>query len=160
MFRLREKKEEERRMKIEAEHLFTVTVNKELKNNNTGRSAHWSSAHKEKQSWLRALDGADVMTATGESLDLNTFRTYVLNDKPLAQIVGLAVRRVLGPRQRFFDADSILRGNVKEGVDSFVTAGILSDDNIKHVAWCVGLQDDTRKSEGPFTEFIFYNGAE
>lgn len=146
-------------MKIESELLFTVTVNKELKNNNGGRSAHWSSAHKEKQSWLRALDGADVETATGEVLDLNTFRTYVLDDKPMAQVVGIAVRRVLGKRQRKFDADSILRGNAKELLDSFVTSGILGDDNTKHVAWCVGLQDDSRKDEGPFTEVLFY-GAE
>lgn len=146
-------------MKIESELLFTVSVNKELKNNNTGRSAHWSSAHKEKQAWLRALDGADVETATGESIDFNTFRTYVLDDRPVQQRVGIVVNRVLGKRQRFWDPDSTLRGS-KELIDSLVTCGILGDDNIKHVAWCVGLQDDSRKDEGPFVEILFYNGAE
>lgn len=139
-----------------SELLFTITVYKELKNNNVGRSAHWSSAHKSKREWVNALKGADVITDTGVHFSLPSFHADVLSSRPLGQRVGIAVRRVLGKRQRFFDADSILRGNFKECLDSVVDFGILTDDNTKHVAWCVGLQDDSRKDEGPFTELIFY----
>ena len=65
---------------------------------------------------------------------------------------------MLGKRQRFWDADSALRG-AKELIDSVVDSGLLVDDNMKHVAWCLGIQDDSRKDEGPFVELDFY-GAE
>ncbi len=139
-----------------SELLFTLSIYKELKNNNAGRSAHWSSAHKSKREWVNALKEADVMTETGVHFTLSDFHADILSGQPLAQKVGIAARRVLGKRQRFFDADSILRGNFKECLDSVVDFGILTDDSTKHVTWCVGLQDDSRKDEGPFTELIFY----
>lgn len=146
-------------MKIDSKLLFTITIDKELKNGNTGRTKHFSQAIKEKKQWVQALSVADVETETGIVLPLPAFIEDILNGQPIAQKVGIAVRRVLGKRQRQWDADSILRGNFKECLDSVVGTGLLSDDNTKHVAWCVGLQDDTRKSEGPFVELDFY-GAE
>ena len=139
-----------------SEHLFTLTIYKELKNNNVGRSAHWSSAHKSKREWANALKAADVLTETGVHFSLSEFHNDVLANTHLQQRVGIAVRRVLGKRQRFWDADSILRGNFKECLDSVVDTGLLLDDSTKHVAWCVGIQDDSRKSDGPFTELVFY----
>lgn len=142
-------------MKIEAELLFTMEIQKELKNGNTGRTKHWSSAHKEKQAWGRAVSQSDILTATGVSLDFETFKTEVLLSRPIQQRVGMVVERVMGKRQRHWDPDSTLRGS-KELVDSIVFHGIIADDSHKHVAWCVGLQDDTIKDQGPFTRIYFY----
>ena len=146
---------EEKRVKINNEHLFTITLDKELKNGNTGRTTHWSSAHKEKKKWAAALQASDVETDSGMVIDLQTFLEEVLGDRSVQQRVGLVVRRVLGKRQRFWDADSALRG-AKELIDATVDTGLLVDDSMKYVAWCVGSQDDSRKDEGPFVELVFY----
>ena len=82
-----------------------------------------------------------------------------LGDRPVQQKVGIVFTRVLGKKQRLYDSDSILRGNVKELLDSIVDFGILGDDNNDHVLWSLGLQDKERRSEGPLTEVSFY-GAE
>ena len=139
-----------------SEQLFTITIYKELKNNNVGRSAHWSSAHKSKREWANALKTADVVTETGVHFTLPEFHNDVLLNAHVQQRVGIIVKRVLGKGQRFWDADSILRGNLKEGLDSIVDAGLLLDASTKPVAWCLGIQDDSRRNEGPFTEFVFY----
>ncbi len=146
-------------MIINDQLLFTLTVDKELKNNNVGRSAHWSSAHKQKKEWTNALKKADVVTESGLALPLQAFIEEVLNGQPVQQKVGIVFKRVLGKRQRMFDSDSILRGNAKELLDAVVDSGLLVDDNVKHVAWCIGLQDDKRKDQGPSVELLFY-GAE
>ena len=143
-------------MKIDSELLFTITIDKELKNGNTGRTKHFSQAIKEKKQWVQALGNADVETVTGIVYPLPAFIQDVMLGSPIQQKVGIVVNRVLGKRQRQWDSDSILRGNFKECLDSVVGSGLLSDDNTKCVAWCVGLQDDTRKSEGPFVELLFY----
>lgn len=143
-------------MKIDSELLFTITIDKELKNGNTGRTKHFSQAIKEKKQWVQALGNADVETVTGIVYPLPAFIQDVMLGSPIQQKVGIVVNRVLGKRQRQWDSDSILRGNFKECLDSVVGSGLLSDDNTKYVAWCVGLQDDTRKSEGPFVELLFY----
>lgn len=143
-------------MKIDSELLFTITIDKELKNGNTGRTKHFSQAIKEKKQWVQALGNADVETVTGIVYPLPAFIQDVMLGSPIQQKVGIVVNRVLGKRQRQWDSDSILRGNFKECLDSVVGSGLLSDDNTKYVAWCVGLQDETRKSEGPFVELLFY----
>jgi len=76
--------------------------------------SHFSQAIKEKKQWVQALSVADVETETGIVLPLPAFIEDILNGQPIAQKVGIAVRRVLGKRQRQWDADSILRGNFKE----------------------------------------------
>lgn len=142
-------------MDINNELLFTVTIDKELKNGNTGRTKHWSSAHKDKAAWMKGLRGAEVCVPTGLCMDLPLFLADVLQGRPVASKVGIVVERVLGPRQRFWDADSALRG-AKELIDSFVTSGLLEDDNMKHVSWCVGMQDDSQKHLGPLTVVKFF----
>ena len=143
-------------MQINEELLFTITLDKELKNGNEGRSKHWSSAHREKKQWIVALQAADVETDTGMVIDSQTFLDEVLGGKSVQQRVGLTFTRVLGKGQRLVDSDSILRSNAKELLDSVVDFGILEDDNNKYVAWSLGLQDDTRRSEGPMVELSFY----
>ena len=145
-------------MKITEVLLFTILVDRELKNGNTGRTKHFSQAIKEKKGWAKALETSDVTIPTGIVLPLPAFIEDVLGGQSVQQRVGLVVKRVLGKRQRLWDADSALRG-AKELIDATVDTGLLSDDSMKYVAWCVGSQDDTRKEEGPFVELLFY-GAE
>ena len=143
-------------MIINEQLLFTVTVDRELKNGNTGRTKHFSQAIKEKKGWAQALKKADVVTETGLAFPLPAFIEEVLNGQPVQQKVGIIFKRVLGKRQRMYDSDSILRGNAKELLDAVVDSGLLFDDNVKHVAWSLGMQDDTRKDQGPFCELLFY----
>ena len=136
--------------------LFELTVDMPLSNQNVGRSRHWSSAAKVKDKWIKALVTADVLTDSGIQLDLTTFLAEVLGGKPIAQRVGIVTTRVLGKGMRLWDFDSVGRGDCKEAIDSIVRCGILTDDSPKHVAWWLGQQDDSRRSEGPFTVFTFF----
>ncbi len=138
-----------------SDRLFTLTIKKELKNGNTGRTKHFSAAHREKQQWLAAIPQSYVVTAQGIEMTLGQFYHEVLLEDALAQRVGLVIERVLGPRQRLWDHDSTLRG-AKELVDSLVTYGILEDDNAKHVSWCLGVQDSGDKENGPYVRVHFF----
>ena len=97
----------------------TIVVNLELKNGNTGRSKHWSSASRDKKAFLRAI---------GEAVE-----TW---DVP----VDITVTRVLAKGQRLWDADSVLRGNAKELIDTLVTRKYIVDDGPKYVKTCTGKQ--------------------
>jgi hypothetical protein len=138
-----------------SDKLFTLTIKKELKNGNTGRTKHFSAAHREKQQWLAAIPQGRVETAQGIEMTLRHFYHEVLLEDAVRQPVGLVIERVLGPRQRLWDHDSTLRG-AKELVDSLVTYGILEDDNAKHVSWCLGVQDSNDKENGPYVRVHFF----
>lgn len=135
--------------------LFTFTVGKELKNGNNGQTKHFSASHKEKKEWLNALPLSDV-DVNGVEMSFETFTEEVLDSSPVACMVGIVVERFLGKRQRLWDSDSVLRGNCKQGIDAFVTRGVLSDDSMKHVSWTLGVQNDSDKENGPYTKFHFY----
>jgi hypothetical protein len=103
-------------------------------NNNSGRgNAFWRSA-KERESieWQ--------LTAKG-------FRR-----KPYDKCVDVILTRILGPRQSLWDADSVLRGNAKELMDSLVALGWFHDDGPKYIRHCDGRQDATRRDLGPCWE--------
>lgn len=135
--------------------LMTFTVRKELKNGNNGQTKHFSASHKEKKEWLNALPLCDV-TVNGIEMSFDMLREEVLDNRPIASKVGIVVERFLGKRQRLWDSDSVLRGNCKQAIDSFVTREILSDDSMKHVGWTLGVQNDTDKENGPYTKFHLY----
>jgi len=134
-------------MKIENEKLFTVTVYHKLKNNNNGQTKHWSSSAAERKRWMKALDSADVETETGLHFSVREFIDEVLCGEPVQQRVGIQVERCLGPRERHWDADSILRGSAKQLIDSLVEVGFLTDDNTQHIVWAVGTQSSERSEE-------------
>ena len=127
--------------------LFTVRVPHKLKNNNNGQTKHWSSSHADRKKWMKALDNAEVETETGLAFNFHEFLSEVLCDEPLGQLVGIEVHRVLGPRERHYDPDSVLRGNAKQLIDSLVENRVLHDDNIKHILWCIGTQSSERSAE-------------
>ena len=127
--------------------LFTVRVNHKLKNNNNGQSKHWSASHSERKKWMKALDTAEVETFNGDVFGFHEFGTHVLSGEPLKQKVGIEVHRVLGPRERHYDPDSVLRGNAKQLIDSLVESNYLLDDNIKCILWALGTQSVERSAE-------------
>ncbi len=126
---------------------FTIRIFRELNNGNTGRSKHWSSAHRERNAWRRAVQAAVVIPDNEPEI---AYLDYVT--KPPDEKIGLIIRRVLGAKQRLWDADSILRGSAKEMIDSLVESNLAKDDNTKYVAWVMGDQDSSRREIGPFTE--------
>ena len=66
--------------------------------------------------------------------------------------VDLTLTRVLGKGDRLWDADSVLRGNAKELIDSLVALGWFHDDGPKWIRHCDGRQDKTRRDVGPCWE--------
>ena len=129
------------------ELLFTIKVYHKLKNNNNGQTKHWSQSHSERKKWMKALVSAEVETVNGDVFGFHEFATHVLSGEPLAQKVGIEVHRVLGPRERHYDPDSVLRGNAKQLVDSLVESNYLQDDNIKCILWALGTQSVERSAE-------------
>ena len=79
---------------------------------------------------------------------------------PFDRKVDIIITRVLGKGQRFWDQDSVLRGNAKQLLDSLVDAGVLNDDSIKWVGRCLGSQDASRRESGPAIEVTFYEHDE
>lgn len=124
--------------------LLTITIaGKKLANGNTGQTKHWSSSHKERKEWMRAIRDADVEDADGwvappcEYVD-----QYGTLDIP----VGIEIQRCLGPRERHWDADSVLRGNAKQLIDSLVELQFIHDDSVKYLPWAIGTQSEARHS--------------
>ena len=63
--------------------------------------------------------------------------------------VKITLTRILGPNQRLWDADSVLRGNAKQLIDSLVAVGWFHDDSMKYIVQVVGDQDATQRENGP-----------
>lgn len=116
--------------------MTTLTLPIRLENDNQGRSQHWSRAAKRKSQYatlIRVLGG---------------------RRKPFDSPVSLRVTRILGPRERLWDADSIGRGSAKELVDALVACGWLHDDGPKWVTSVEYAQEVDRKS-GPAVRVEF-----
>lgn len=115
---------------------MTLTLPIKLLNDNQGRSQHWSKAAKRKRDYtamVRVLGGRRA---------------------PFEVPVALTVTRVLGPRERLWDADSIGRGSAKELIDALVACGWLHDDGPKWVKSVEYRQEVDRKS-GPAVRVEF-----
>lgn len=112
----------------------TLTLPVSLDNGNDGRTKHFGAAAKRRYEYEHML--------------------HLFHPKPVPvrTPARIHVTRVLGPRQRLFDADSLLRGNAKELIDAIVAAGFLPDDGPAHVLEVTASQDRTRRGEGPATE--------
>lgn len=113
--------------------LFDTTIPLPLTNGNDGRGgAFWSSAKRRKE----------------YETDLRLLRQ---EREPFDRPVRVVVTRVLGSRQRLWDADSVLRGSAKELVDALVAIGWFHDDGPKWIVECDGRQDATQRGNGPAT---------
>jgi len=72
-----------------------------------------------------------------------------LKRDPFEFPVKVTLTRILGPNQRFWDADSVLRGNAKQLIDSLVAVGWFHDDSMKFITQVIGAQDATQRENGP-----------
>ena len=113
----------------------------ELTNNNTGRTQHFGRSASQRKKYERII------------------RALFPKQKPFDCEVDIVVVRVLGKRQRLWDASSILRGNWKEIEDALVACRFLEDDGPDYVRAILGTQDRlTRLTQEvePFTIVRFY----
>lgn len=112
----------------------TLVLPVSLDNGNDGRTKHFGAAAKRRREYEA------------------TIRLFHPRPVPVQTPARIHVTRVLGPRQRLFDADSLLRGNAKELIDAIVAAGFLPDDGPAHVLEVTASQDKSRRGEGPAVE--------
>lgn len=108
---------------------FTLPV--ELSNNNGGQTRHFSAAVKQKQ------------------LFATTLAKLGLKATPPPYKQSVVITRILGKRQSLWDADSVLRGNAKQLLDSLVDAGYFVDDGPKYITEVIGRQDASNRKNGP-----------
>ena len=118
---------------------MTLTLPIELTNGNEGRTKHWGDAKNRRRKYEATIR-------------LLWSRDHRGPPTPITTPVKVTITRVLGKRQRLYDADSLGRGNAKEIIDAIVAAGFLPDDGPKHVTACEYRQDATRRGEGPAVE--------
>lgn len=102
-----------------------------LYNGNSGQTKHWSTTPKLRRGYLDAIRECYAKPQTP--------------DYPQR----MTITRVLGPRQQLWDTDSILRGSAKQLVDSLVEYGFVHDDGPTWITASIGLQDDSRREDGP-----------
>lgn len=116
-------------MKQATTHDFVLPL--ELTNNNAGQTRHWSAANKQKRTFA------------------DTLSKMRLRSTPPTHKQSVVITRILGPRQALWDADSVLRGNAKQLLDSLVDAGYFVDDGPKYISEVVGRQDASNRKNGP-----------
>lgn len=110
-----------------------IRLSMKLTNRNNGQGRHWSVSAK-------ASKEADA--AVREAMNVPRVQPY---DCP----VSLVITRILGPRERLWDEDSILRGNAKQILDAMVSRGWFHDDGPRWISSVVGRQDATQRGIGP-----------
>lgn len=123
--------------------LYEVTIPYVLKNHNAGQQRAWQIAASERKRCEKLLR------------DLGHIR------KPMTRPVSLEVVRNLGPKQRFWDNDSILRGTAKQLIDSIVACGWFKDDSPAYLQQVVGRQqvlfDDKKKRLPASTTIVMWS---
>lgn len=147
---------------LEGRHIGTIFLPMKLKNNNQGQGHHWSGSHKERRTASEAVSNATF----GYTMSDHTKISYKLSEwlsgpnYVSGSKLGLVVWRVLGPRERLWDADSVLRGNYKQIQDALIEAGLAEDDSPKYIDWVLGRQDKERRDEGSCVEIELYDLGE
>lgn len=135
--------------------LVRVIIQDNVSNNNNGQGNHWAGTAKAKKRIFSKCKKAEYFRYS-ERRHLFLPASIKECSIPSRQAVNIIATRVLGPKQRLWDADSILRGEFKQVMDSLVQLGIIEDDGPKFVKHCLGMQDSTRRSDGPSFEVDFY----
>lgn len=104
-----------------------------LTNDNEGRTRHFSVSRKRRLAYEN---------------DLRIFGFFRTKPPLFKQKVTLT--RLLGPGEKFWDWDSVLRGSAKELVDALAALKFFLTDGPRWVVGVAGLQDDTgRRRYGP-----------
>lgn len=111
--------------------LLSVTLPINLSNNNSGQTRHWRKSHTDRKKFERML------------------RRLRLVRTPFSVPVLLHVTRVLGKGQRYWDSDSVGRGNSKQIIDACTACGWWTDDSYKYIQHTAFFQDGGRRKDGP-----------
>ena len=141
------------------QRILTVSIDADLKNQNTGQTRHWSTAHREKKLMTHALLDGRILYPGDGNIKYAVFCKEIMLH-PFDARVDITVKRILGKAQRLFDPDSILRGNCKQLVDAIVDSGVLIDDSSKHVGRVLGMQDSSQRDRGPAIEITFWESPD
>jgi hypothetical protein len=126
---------------------YKIVIDKEIKNANNGQTKHWGTSHRERQQWMNALRQSYIVESNGAEMPTTD---YLECASPCYK-QGLLITRHLGKNQRFFDPDSVLRGNAKQLVDGLIEMGVAKDDSVKYLLFVIGLQSDADREIGPYT---------
>lgn len=124
--------------------LYERTIPYKLSNYNAGQQRAWQVAASERKRIEKCL------------------RQHGYERKPFQRPVSVEIIRNLGPKQRFWDCDSILRGSAKQLIDSLVECGWFKDDSPEYIQQCVGRQtilvsDDGKRKLASTTICIWSN---
>ena len=111
--------------------LFSIELPCNLTNNNNGQSRHFGKSASDRKKFERML------------------RRMKLDRNPFEQPVVLHVTRILGPRQKYWDSDSVGRGNFKQLLDAAVAVGWFYDDSYKYIKHTAFFQEAGRRAAGP-----------
>ena len=103
----------------------------ELTNGNDGRGSKWFKT-----------------AAVRKKLE-KQFLAMGLASEPFQHPVRIRITRILGKKQRLWDADSIGRGNSKELIDALTAIGWFVDDSPKWITHCDFRQDSSQREHGP-----------
>ena len=118
--------------------ILVATIPMDLTNSNDGQGHAWQRTAKDRKKIAAHLEGLS------------------LKREPFEFPVRLVVTRILGPRQKQWDADSILRGSYKRLQDELVCQGWFHDDSTKYITACDGRQDATQRENGPAVKIEVY----
>ena len=134
-----------------SELIAEIEVPMKLKNNNQGQGRHWSGSHKERRIASEAVAQAICWPhpATESDKPVKLSEWISQQKKGRDGKLGLVVNRVLGKRERLWDADSVLRGNYKQIQDALIEAGLAEDDSPKYIDWVLGMQISEWRDQGP-----------
>ena len=143
-------------MRLMGSSLFTMVIREKLTNNNAGQGRGWHTSAKDRKTFDSKVAQSMIVTFDDEGTMAYAPFAESLAGTQLTDLVSLTVTRVLGPNERLWDADSILRGNSKQLLDAIVGTGLLKDDNPKYVSLVIGFQDKTRREIGPCIEVGFF----
>jgi hypothetical protein len=143
-------------MRLLGNHLFTMVIREKLTNNNAGQGRGWHTSAKDRKTFDKKIAESMIVTYDDEGTMAYAPFAESLAGTQLSDLVALTVTRVLGPKERYWDADSILRGNSKQMLDAIVGTRLLADDNPKYVSLVIGYQDKDRREVGPCIEVGFY----
>jgi hypothetical protein len=143
---------------LEGVHIGTIILPMKLKNNNQGQGRHWSGSHKERRVASEAVANAlvDYHPTPRSSMTVRLSDWLTERHIDCDQKIGLVVWRILGSRERLWDADSVLRGNYKQIQDALIEAGLAEDDSPKYIEWVLGRQDKDRRDVGSRVEIEIY----
>lgn len=135
--------------------LVRIIVGGEVSNRNYGQGHHWTKSNHAKKKMFAMCKQAKYFRWSPRQEDFLTASIKECSI-PSRQAVNIIATRILGKGQRLWDADSILRGDFKQLMDSIVQLGILEDDGPKFVKNVLGQQDSQNRNWGPAFEIMIY----